>query len=142
MLARKIVGGEFDRRLGIRIALDGAVHARVELGDLSRQRAFDRRRQMARDDLDGGCKSFAEIAAELAAPVLERGRLAPARCTGRVRHFHQDVAADRLRQAGPFVFTPRRQRNVMKLNRSDGCFGHAPGVHTFAGSRAAACTGG
>jgi len=49
-LPAEIVGGEFDRRLGVGIALDGAIHARMQLGDLSRQRAFDRRRQMARDD--------------------------------------------------------------------------------------------
>ena len=78
LLAGEIIGRELDRRLGVGIALDGAIHARMQFGDLARQAALDGRRQMSRDDLDGRSRTLAEIAAELAAPILERGRLAPA----------------------------------------------------------------
>jgi hypothetical protein len=142
LLAGEIIGREFDGRLGVGIALDGAVHPRMQFREFPRQTAMHGRRQMSRNDLDSGSKTLAEIAAELAAPVLKRGRLAPTGGAGHVRHLHQDVAADGLGQPRPFVLTPRRQRNVMKLDRSDGCFGHARSVHTLAGSRAGVLTGG
>ncbi len=123
--ARKIIGRELDRRLGVRIALDDAVHTRMQFADFARHAALHRRREMACDDLDGGPRAFPEIAAELAAPILQRRRLAPAGIAGGVDHLHQHVAADRLGEPRPFVLAARRQRDVMKLDGRDGGVRHA-----------------
>src|SRR5262249_61124546 len=77
------------------------------------------------DDLDGCCGALAEVAAEVTAPIFECGRLPPAHSAGRVDHLDQDVAANRLRQPSPFVLPPRRQRDMMKLDRSNGNIRHA-----------------
>jgi hypothetical protein len=122
--SREVIGRELDRRLGIRIALDGAVHPRMQFCDLARQRARDRRSEMPGNDLDGGAGTLPEIATELAAPVLEGGRLAPTGGARRIGHLDEDIAADRFGQPGPLVLTPRRQRNMMQLDRCDGRFGH------------------
>jgi hypothetical protein len=94
--AGKIVSSELYRRLRVGIALDAAVHAGVQLHDLARHAAVHCRREAARDDLDGRSGTLAEVAAEIAAPILERRRLAPAHAAGGVDHLDQHVAADRL----------------------------------------------
>ena len=120
LAAGKIIGGEFHGRLGIGVALDAAIHARMQLGDVARQAALHGRSEISRDDLDGGAGTLTEIAAKISAPVLERRRLAPTRTTRRIGHLDQHIAADRLRQAGPLVLAPGRQGHVMKLDRGDG----------------------
>ena len=64
---------------------------------------------------DGG--DFAEIAAELAAPILQRRRLAPADPAGVIGHLDQQVAADRLGKAGPFVLAPGGNVDEDRLDR-------------------------
>ncbi len=127
--AGEIIGREFDGGLGVGIALDGAIHPRMQFGDLARHATRDRRRQISRHDLDRRSRALAEIAAELAAPILECGRLAPAGDAGVVAHLDEDVAADGLGEAGPFVLAPGRQRDVNELDGSDGSSGHAPSSH-------------
>jgi hypothetical protein len=123
--AGKVIGREFHRRFGIGIAFNAAVHPRMQLPDLARHAAFHSRREISRDDFDGCCGTLAEVATELAAPVLERRRLAPANGAGRIDHLDQHIAADRLGQPGPFVLTPRRQCDMMKLDRDNGDIRHA-----------------
>src|SRR5690606_29457679 len=60
--AGEIVGGEFHRGLRVGVALDDAVHARVQLADLAGHAALHGGREIARDDLDGGSGALAEVA--------------------------------------------------------------------------------
>ena len=122
----QIVGGELHSRLGVRVALDRAIHARVQFGDLAREGTYYCRREMMCDDLDGRCGALAEIAAEIAPPILERRRLTPPGPATPIGHLHQHVSADRLGEPRPFVLAPRRQRDVMKLDFRNGRVGHAP----------------
>jgi hypothetical protein len=123
--AGKIISREFHRRFGIGVTFDDAVHPRMQFPDLARHTAFHGWREISRDDLEGCCGTLAEVTAELTAPVLERRRLAPAHGPGRIDHLDQHIAADRLGQTGPFMLTSRRQRDMMKLDRSNGNIRHA-----------------
>ena len=135
LAAGKIIGGEFHGRFGIGIALDAAIHARVQLGDLAWHAAVHGRREISGDELDRGCGALTEIATEIAAPILERRRLAPTHGAGRIDHLDQHIAADRLRQPGPLVLTPGRQCNVMKLDRGNRLVGHAHTVDSRSADR-------
>ncbi len=119
LAAGEVVGGELERRLGVGEALDGAVHAGVQLDDVARLEAAHRRRQIGLDHMDRGAGALAEIAAELAAPVFQRRRLAPAHAAGLIDQPDQHIAADRLGQPGPFMLAPGRQRDVDQLHPID-----------------------
>src|SRR5262249_40128047 len=101
------------------------VHARMQFPDLSGNAALHGRREVARDDLDGCCRALAEVTTEVAAPIFECRRLAPAHGSGGVDHPDQHIAANRLGQPGPLVLTPRWQRDMMKLDCSDRGIRHA-----------------
>ena len=96
-----VVGRRLDRRLGVGIAPDRRVHLAVQDRWLRGVAAGHGRGQIAVDHQpdDGG--GFPVIAAEIAAPVLERRGLAPADHAVRRGHPDHDVAADGLGQAGP-----------------------------------------
>jgi hypothetical protein len=122
---REVVGGDIDRGLGIGIALDGGIHALVQQAKIADRYANGGRPEIALDDqLDGG-GALAEIAPVLAAPVLERGRLAPADTAGVVAQAHQRVAPDALGEPGPLVLAAGRQRHHQGLDRPDRRTGYA-----------------
>src|SRR5262245_60076047 len=81
---------------------------------------------MPRYDLHGGPRTFTEIATELAGPILECGRLSPAASTAIVHHLDQDVAADGLGQACPFVLAPGRQSDMHGFDGRDRSPSHPP----------------
>src|SRR5262249_46488417 len=85
----------------------------------------DRGREILRDHRAHGARALTEIASELAAPVLEDGRLPPAGAAVGIGHLEDDIAADRLLQSRPFVLAPRRQADVKKLDAGDRRFAHA-----------------
>src|SRR6266853_5400435 len=77
LLSGQIIRRKFDGCFRVGEALDGAIHPSVQFGDFSGHAPFDGRRQMARDHFERRSRTFPEITAEFAAPILERGRLAP-----------------------------------------------------------------
>jgi hypothetical protein len=97
----------------------------MQLDDLARETSLHGGRKMARDDFFRCRGGFAEIAAELAAPILEHGRFAPARPALGIRHLDQHIAADRLGESGPVVLAARRQCDVMELDICYGRIRHA-----------------
>ena len=126
MPSRKIVGRKLHGGFGIRVTFDAAVHARVQFRNLAGHApmtAGARWRVMTSMVV---CRALAEIAAEIAAPILEGRRLAPSGAAISIGHLHQHIATDRLGQPGPFVLTPRRQCDVMQLDLCNRCVGHVP----------------
>src|SRR5262249_19107310 len=113
-----------DRRLGIRMALERTIHARVELDDVRWRAPHDGGREILRDHRVDGARAFAEITPELAAPVLEDRRLPPAGAALGIAHLEDGVAADRLLQPRPFVLASCRQADVKKLDAGDGRLAH------------------
>src|SRR5262245_54114001 len=107
--AGEIVGGDVHRGLGVRVALDGRVHALVEQAQIADRYADRRRAEIALDHKPDRCGTLAEIAAVFAAPVLERRRLAPADPAGIVGQPHQRVTPDAFGQPGPLVLAAGRQ---------------------------------
>src|SRR5262249_7588493 len=126
LLASEIIGGKFDGCFRIGIAFDCAIHPRMQVDDFAGQTTLDGWRQMPRYDLHGRSRTFTEIATELPAPILECGRLAPSDSVAIVRYFDQDVAADGLGQACPFVLAPGRQSNMHGFDGRDRSPSHPP----------------
>src|SRR6476620_5502278 len=114
-MAGEIVGGDLHRRLGVRIPLDGTVHAGMQLHDIAREHGANGGRKVTLDDEACSAGALAEIAAELAGPILEGGGFAPSAEPGCIGELDKHVTPDRLGLAGPFVLTPRGQCHVDKL---------------------------
>ena len=119
----QIIGGKFDRRLGVWVTANDGVHARMQLDDIGCIHALDGWREITRDDQLDDRRRLTEVTAEFAAPVFEGRRLTPADAAVFVGHFGQDIAADRFGQAGPFVFAPCRQLHDNSFKGSNSAHG-------------------
>ena len=101
--AGEIVRSELHRRLGVRVALDHGVHARVQLDEVVGLEADHDRSQIPIDHQHGGGRRLAEVTAEIPAPVLEHRRLSPADVAVIALHPGDDIAADLLGLARELV---------------------------------------
>jgi hypothetical protein len=114
-----IVERELDSRFCVRVALDNRIHARVQVDHVTEFNALDGGREIVFDDGPDDERGLAEIASELAAPIFERGRLAPAGSSVGVGDAGENVAADRLREPRPLVLATRRQLDQNCLDGLD-----------------------
>ena len=121
----EVVGRDIDGGLGVGIALDGGVHALMQQAEIADWDADRGRPEVAGDHQLNRGGALAEIAPVLAAPVLERRRLAPADIACVVGHAHQRVAANALGQPGPLVLAAGRHRHHQRLDRPDRRTGYA-----------------
>jgi hypothetical protein len=74
LAAGRVVTGDVDHRLGVRVALDDRVHARVDRSERERIEPLDRRQQDVPHDVGDRLGRLAEVAHVGAAPRRERRR--------------------------------------------------------------------